>query len=220
MKYALLLSILTLSFPLPAHTMEVQEFHNIFIDTREAISPWCDAYLTTINNTLKEAANKKEALLQLQLAIAARKADGVTNHILVYGKKASAIDLNDETLNRTFNDLMTNHAKTLVELLNYYETLCKADILRVQLALESRIGMCSDSDPAKIIQNTQLYAIEAYWRNTHKNLDLMKMTDGGKKLLGLLVQKEPVPIEEFDSAIKQLGQEQTISLPSITNDAQ
>lgn len=210
MRYTLI-TALALSLTLPAFTMEVQQFQNIFRDTRKAVSPMSGyVYFETINNTFKEAENKKEALLQLQLAITQLKANGIPNHILIYGKTADTIDLNDEALNRTFKNLITNHAKTLVELLNYYETLCKADILKVELALETKIGMCSDcSDSAKIIQNTQLPAIEAYWKNTHKNLDLMQLTDNERKFLELLVRKEPVPIEDFKEPIVAISAQGT-----------
>ena len=198
MKRTLLLTF-ALSFAIPIYAMEVQQFQNIFKNTRKPVAPFSgNVYFQTINNTFAEARNKKEALLQLQLAITQLKTDGVPKHLLVYGRTADTINFESEALNRTFNNLITNYATTLLVLLNACEVQCKADIISVELALETRMGMCSDcSDAAKTAQNTQLETIEAYWRNTHKNLGLMKLTDGEKNVLELLVRKDPVPIEDF-----------------------
>jgi hypothetical protein len=191
----------------PAYGMEIQQFQNLFKDTRKPLNQWDlgNTYLKTINNIFQEARNKKEALIQLQASIAQRRADDILNHILIYGNKASTIRLNDETLQGTFNNLMTVHATTLLNVLNIYEALCKADILRIELALESRIGMCSDcSDTQQIIKNTQLSVIEGYWSNTFNNLDVIKLNEGERKLLELLVRKEPVLLEDFQEPLALL----------------
>lgn len=195
MKYAAITAV-AISFVFFAHAMESEEFHKLFIDTRKQISPWSrNIYFETINNIFEEARNKKAALSQLDKAIAQRRDNGISNHILVDGKPAPSISFNDEALNCRFNDLMTNYVTTLSRWLKICQIQYQADILKVELALATRIGMCSD--PQQIADNTQLKNIETYWSDTHKNLGVMQLSQDERKLLELLIRKEPVSVEDL-----------------------
>jgi len=197
MKYMLLITTFALSLALPAHAMELETFNTLFTTRYEPRSSFMPPTLTEkINVLFEEARAKKETLLQVQQIIQEKKAAGILNHILIFGSiKLGELKANQEPIDSQLNQLRAQFQGSLLSFIDEKEAQCKADIVRTEIALESRFG---------IFTSIALKSLITHWNEAYDSLQIPKLPQEEKDLFALLLQKEPVQIEELSESINAM----------------